>query len=99
MFNCRTKEEMFVCLKYCLQPLVRDVGLYRDSTYARTFEKSLEGDMTKLSLPFDQEIRCCMFGSSSILVPDKSVYQVLDVSGRTYLYSLCMNAVCTTFGC
>jgi hypothetical protein len=27
-------------------------------TYDKTFEKSCEGDMTKLSLVFDQEIRC-----------------------------------------
>jgi hypothetical protein len=29
-------------------------------TYDRTFENSLEGDMTKLSLVLDQEIRCWM---------------------------------------
>jgi hypothetical protein len=29
-------------------------------TYDRTFENSLEGDMTKLSLVLDQEIKCWM---------------------------------------
>jgi hypothetical protein len=28
--------------------------------HERTFEKSLEGDMTKLSAEFDQDIKCCM---------------------------------------
>lgn len=42
MFNCRTKEEILVCLKY-------------DD---KTLENSLEGDMTKLSLVLDQEMRC-----------------------------------------
>lgn len=36
-------------------------------TNARTFENSDVGDITKLSLVFDQEIRCWMPGSSSIL--------------------------------
>lgn len=27
-------------------------------TYARTFENSVDGDMTKLSLVLDQEIKC-----------------------------------------
>lgn len=30
------------------------------STYASTFENSDEGDMTKLSLELDHEIRCCI---------------------------------------
>lgn len=34
-------------------------GLAR-STYERTFEKSLEGDIMKLSAEFDHEIKCCM---------------------------------------
>lgn len=36
-------------------------------TYARTLEKSWDGDMTKLSLEDDQLIRCCMLGSSNML--------------------------------
>lgn len=36
-------------------------------TYARTLEKSFEGDMRKLSWDGDHEIRCWMLGSSSIL--------------------------------
>lgn len=51
MFNCRTKEDMFVCLKY-------------DES---TLENSLDGDITKLSFVLDHEMRCCMLWSSSIL--------------------------------
>lgn len=51
MFNWRTNEEMLVCLKY----------------EARTRENSVEGDMTKLSLPLDHEMRCWMERSSSML--------------------------------
>ena len=29
-------------------------------TYDKTFEKSLDGDITKLSLEFDQDMRCRM---------------------------------------
>lgn len=36
-------------------------------TYDRTLEKSLEGDMTKLSLLLDHEMRCWMLWSSSML--------------------------------
>lgn len=36
-------------------------------TYARTFEKSAEGDMTKLSLDGDHDIKCRIVWSSSIL--------------------------------
>lgn len=36
-------------------------------TNARTLEKSADGDITKFSLLLDQDIRCCMFGSSSML--------------------------------
>ena len=36
-------------------------------THDRTFEKSLDGDMTKLSAEFDQDIKCCMLWSSNIL--------------------------------
>ena len=51
MFSWRTNEEMLVCLKY----------------EASTREKSLEGDMTKLSLPADHEMRCWIERSSSML--------------------------------
>ena len=67
-------------------------------TYARTFEKSVDGDITKLSLLFDQEIRCCMLGSSSML-SQTLVRERLSWAFYTYLYSLCIKAVCTTFGC
>lgn len=40
-----------MCLKYC----------------ARTFEKSGDGVMMKLSAADDHEIRCCIEGSSSML--------------------------------
>lgn len=33
---------------------------YTSIAYAKTFENSVEGDMTKLSLDWDQEMRCCM---------------------------------------
>jgi hypothetical protein len=36
-------------------------------TYAKTFAKSPEGDMRKLSLLEDHDIRCWIFGSSSML--------------------------------
>lgn len=36
-------------------------------TYARTLEKSVDGDMTKLSLLLDHEMRFCIAGSSNIL--------------------------------
>lgn len=29
-------------------------------TYAKTLENSEEGDITKLSLVFDQDMRCCI---------------------------------------
>lgn len=38
-------------------------------THARTLEKSAEGDITKLSLLLDQDIRFCMLESSNILQP------------------------------
>ena len=34
--------------------------IHTSKTYARTFENSEDGDMTKLSLVLDQEIRCWM---------------------------------------
>lgn len=58
IFNCRTNDEILVCLKYWL--LRVSLQWYQEilPTYARTFENSLDGDMTKLSLVLDQEIRC-----------------------------------------
>jgi hypothetical protein len=41
--------------------------LLKDAAHARTFENSVEGDMTKLSLVLDQEIKCCILWSSSML--------------------------------
>lgn len=38
-----------------------------EKTYERTFEKSLEGDITKLSAVFDHDIRCRMLWSSNML--------------------------------
>jgi hypothetical protein len=32
----------------------------RGGTYDNTLENSLDGDMTKLSLVLDHEMRCCM---------------------------------------
>jgi hypothetical protein len=59
MLSCRTKEEILVCLKYCLKLLVKDADTaYTGDTYARTFENSEDGDMTKLSLLLDHEMRC-----------------------------------------
>jgi hypothetical protein len=39
----------------------------RKIAYARTLENSVEGDITKLSLVLDQEIKCCILWSSSML--------------------------------
>lgn len=39
---------------------IDDGGLAYGETYAKTFENSDDGDMTKLSLVVDQEMRCCM---------------------------------------
>ena len=61
---------MFVCLKYCLPGIVREVHYSHIShmaTYERTLEKSAEGDMTKLSALEDHDIRCWMLESSSML--------------------------------
>jgi len=41
--------------------------LFGGISYARTLENSVEGDMTKLSLVLDQEIKCCILWSSSML--------------------------------
>ncbi len=78
---------------YELQLLARD-----SYTYERTFEKSLDGDMTKLSAEFDQAIRCRMLWSSSMLSNYERCY-VHYFQYRTYLYSLWIKAVWTTFGC
>lgn len=43
----------------------RDNG--KSGTYDRTFENSLDGDITKLSFVLDQDIRCWMLWSSSML--------------------------------
>lgn len=52
---------MFVCLKYCLAKSAFTCNSARfTDTYARTFENSDEGDMTKLSLLLAQEMRCDM---------------------------------------
>lgn len=68
MFSWRTNDEMFVCLKYCLYERTYERYILprnsnkifspRATTYARTFEKSEVGDMTKLSFELDQDIRC-----------------------------------------
>jgi len=42
-------------------------GFCQKIAYARTLENSGDGDMTKLSLEADQEIRLCMPRSSSML--------------------------------
>ena len=62
MFNCLTNDDILVCLKYELRRF-SDLHLkahVRATTYARTFENSVEGDMTKLSLELDHEIKCWM---------------------------------------
>ena len=54
---------MLVCLKYDLdsKSTLHNTGKKGwGSTYDKTFENSLEGDMTKLSLVLDHEIRCWM---------------------------------------
>lgn len=74
MFNCLTKDEMLVCLKYDLRDTksahVSARGHMLVRTYARTLENSVDGDMTKLSFELDQEMRCWMVWSSSILHGD-----------------------------
>ena len=67
MFNWRTKDEILVCLKYCLQMSAYDHRASNGDAYARTFEKSLDGDMRKLSSDGDQVMRCDMLGSSNML--------------------------------
>lgn len=73
MFNCRTKEETLVCLKYWLphyQYLCSYIVIYYGLAYLRTFENSLVGDTTKLSLDDDHDMRCCILTSSSMLVEE-----------------------------
>lgn len=98
MFSCRTKEDILVCLKYCLSHVSDCRTDYaRKFAHARTLENSGDGDMTKLSLEVDQEMRLWMLRSSSMLA---SVSRYLFPKPIVlYLYSLCMKAVCTTFGC
>jgi hypothetical protein len=72
------------------------------STYDKTFENSVEGDMTKLSFELDHEIKCWMPGSSNMLLCSLTTLLTFSAKSplhKTYLYSLCINAVCTTFGC
>lgn len=62
-----------MCLKYCLymrrQPfLFSQRKCLAAPTHASTFENSEVGDMTKLSSDWDHEMRCDMFGSSSMLL-------------------------------
>lgn len=75
MFNCRTKDEILVCLKYWLQKSVYESFATVVETYERTLEKSLDGDMTKLSSELDHDMRCDMLGSSSILGDCQSRYK------------------------
>lgn len=60
-----------MCLKYDLrsnhQFAVRSLVLKKHVAYASTLENSVEGDMTKLSLVLDHEIKCCILWSSSML--------------------------------
>lgn len=62
---------MLVCLKYDLnsKSTLHDIKMAGGGTYDKTFENSLEGDMTKLSFVLDQEIRCWILWSSSMLCP------------------------------
>lgn len=74
MFNCRTKDDMLVCLKYDLDAtdqrrLLPSWKTQWALSYDRTLENSLEGDITKLSFVLDHEIKCWMLWSSSMLHP------------------------------
>jgi hypothetical protein len=55
-----------------------------DATYERTLEKSLEGDMTKLSAEGDHDIKCCILWSSNILLMRQSRRNVYS-PGHAYL--------------
>ena len=48
--------------------LVRAEDVYQGVAYDSTFEKSADGDITKLSADDDHEIRCCILVSSSMLL-------------------------------
>ena len=57
-----------MCLKYCLARISYRLQVLDEiRPHDRTFEKSAEGDMTKLSLLPDHEIKLEMLGSSSML--------------------------------
>lgn len=89
---------MLVCLKYWLFSDKRLARVDWDKfTYARTLEKSADGDITKLSALADHDIRCWMLGSSSML---RCISQppLLGAASIAHLYSLWMNAVWTIFG-
>ena len=59
---------MLVCLKYCLSRQINaTLSLTSVVTHAKTLEKSVEGDITKLSLLADQDIKFWMLGSSNML--------------------------------
>lgn len=67
-------------------------------SYASTFENSGVGDMMKLSLLLDHDMRFCILGSSSMLIQcQRASHDSRNL--RPHLYNLCMNAVCTTLGC
>ena len=44
-----------------------DVSRFVEQPYAKTLENSEDGDIRKLSFEEDQEMRCSMLGSSSML--------------------------------
>jgi hypothetical protein len=58
-----------VCLKYCLSCISNGQRqLDTEGPYASTLENSCEGWMTKLSALAVHEMRCCILGSSSMLL-------------------------------
>ncbi len=86
---------VFEVLPATYQPC--SIPLLCELAHERTLAKSALGDIMKLSLLLDQDIRFCMVGSSSILF---HVSPDLATNGRqSHLYNLWMKAVCTTFGC
>lgn len=58
-----------MCLKYCLEQVSWNCQgeVAPVESYDSTLEKSAVGDMTKLSALADQDIRCWMVVSSSML--------------------------------
>lgn len=71
-------------------------------TYDRTFENSLEGDMTKLSFVLDHEMRCWMLWSSSML----RLCQYIDCISRSgadplveFMYESCLDDLGLLCGC